>query len=350
MLSNADAVFLRLCDPESGPPLPAAVLTRHTPSSFCQRAIFHGVHSLVLHNLQTPAWQALLEESWTIEVIRQLKPLVRSDKIRSLALRARGRSICQDLRAGGIPVLLMKGADFADHLYPRPELRSFTDVDLLVRPRDFQAAAQVLIKSGCEHQTSGPLKHSAAYGEELFTTSVGGLALRLELHWNLVNSPALQKTVSATLDDLVDETGNLTVAGRLLLAAIHAGTGHQFDRLKFLLDLRQIVRRLEAQADLDWLRSRLERTGSRQVLATTFELLEALFGCPAAARLHRDLGLRPSTRFWRSVLSPALLLRSHRPRLADTMRKNLYRQLLKRSPSITPITMYPFTAEGGDFS
>lgn len=340
MLSPMDSLFLALCDPESsGPSSRYRFSTQDLiPAELCKKAAFHGVHSLLLANLKNTAWQDIASREWCEAMQKELTPIVRADRARCLALRVQGERILQVLRAGSIPVQLIKGADFADHLYPRPELRSFTDIDLLVRPEDFQSAQDLLRDCGCQPHQSGALKHAETYGETAFTCKLAGLQLRVELHWNLVNSPALQKAMSVTLNDLLDGHGALRHEGRLLLAAIHAGTGHQFDRLKFLLDLRQIFRGLRKQADLPWLSERITRTGCRQVLAMACWLTENLFQCNDARRLRLQLGMKPPSLLCRRVLSPGLVLRAHQPNIADAMRKNLYRQHLKKNP-IGPIPM-----------
>jgi hypothetical protein len=345
MLSPMDSLFLALCDPESiGPSANCRFSTQDpVPEEFCRKATFHGVHGLLLANLQNPVWQDIVSSEWNEAMQKELTPIVRADRARGLALRAQGERILQVLRSSNIPVQLIKGADFADHLYPRPELRSFTDIDLLVRPEDFQSAQDLLLEWGCQPHYTGALKHAATYGETVFTSKVASLQLRVELHWNLVNSPALQKAMSVTLNDLLDEHGTLRHEGRLLLAAIHAGTGHQFDRLKFLLDLRQIFRGLRKQPDRPWLSERITRTGCWQVLATACWLTENLFQCNDAHWLRLQLGIKPPSLLWRRVLSPGLVLRAHQPNIADALRKNLYRQHLKKNP-VGPPPMFADTA------
>jgi hypothetical protein len=338
MLTATDCLFLALCDPESpGPPSGYRFSPKHmAPEELYRRATFHGVHSLLLANLQKPAWKDAVTKDWCVAARKQLQSIARADSGRGLALRAQGKRILQVLRSANIPVLLLKGADFADHLYPRPGLRNFSDIDLMVSPADFQSAQDLLLDWGCHPQSDGSLKHTEAYGETVFTSDVAGVQLRVELHWNLVNSPALQNGVSATLNDLRDEHDRLRHEGRLLIAAIHAGTSHQFDRLKFLLDLRQIFRQLDKQANLPWLTERITRTGCRQVLATACWLTESLFQCDAARQLRLQLGMAVPPLLWRRVLSPFLVLRADQPHLADALRKNLYRQHLKTNPDAHP--------------
>lgn len=336
-MNASDQVLLALSDPEGRlkPPGGSGWLQRLPAEELCRRSFFHGVHGTVLANLQgasTGAWPA----SWRDAAIRGLAPVVRIDAARGMLLRAYGLRMCRALEAAGLPALLLKGADFADQLYPRPALRSFTDIDLLVRPEDFVRAGRVLLAEGCTRHSDGPLKHAAAYGEEVYLLAVAGVTLRVELHWNLVNSPSLHRAVHVVLDDLLDDAGGFGHEGRLLLAAVHAGSGHQFDRLKFLVDLLQLLRRGEAM-NLPWLAERAGRTGSNRVLATACWLVATLFKCPEAPIIGRRLGLTPPPFWCRWLLSPSLVMRGLSPCGGDGLRKNLYRQYLKEArPALVP--------------
>ena len=328
-MNAPDRVLLTLSDPEGRvrPPAGSGWVPQLSAEELCRRALFHGVHGTVLANLQgasAEAWPA----SWRDAAIRALAPVVRIDAARGMLLSAYGLRMCRALEAAGLPALLLKGADFADHLYPRPALRSFTDIDLLVRPEDFARAGRVLLEEGCVRHSDGPLKHAAAYGEEVYLLTVAGVTLRVELHWNLVNSPSLHRTVHVVLDDLLDNAGGFGHEGRLLLAAVHAGSGRQFDRLKFLVDLLQLLRRGETM-NLPWLAKRAGRTGSNRVLATACWLVATLFKSPEARIMGRRLGLTPPPFWCRWLLSPPLVMRGLSPRGGDGLRKNLFRQYLK---------------------
>jgi hypothetical protein len=83
---------------------------------------------------------------------------------RGLLLRSVSLDVIDQFGRQHIPVVVLKGEIFADHLYPRPDLRPFGDVDLLVPQRDFPRAQRVMSAAG--FRLSKPdLKHGGGYGQ-----------------------------------------------------------------------------------------------------------------------------------------------------------------------------------------
>jgi hypothetical protein len=322
--------FIALCDPEMRLPLPqGSRLARLLPQELVRHACFHGVHHFLLSNLQTPGRTVGYPTAWIAATVELLSEVVRKDAARTLLLRAEGQRILRSLRSVGIDVLVLKGVDFADHLYPLPGLRSSTDIDLMVREPDFGRAGDMLVSLGCRPVAEEGRKHASPYGEELFIIEAAGVAVRVELHWNMVNSPSLRRAVSLAYDDLVTEDGRLDNEGRLLIAAVHGGTGHQFDRLKFLMDLLQLFRRNGGKLDTTWLKERLRRTGSERVLSMACWLVQSMFGESSPQLLLAELALPSPSPLMRRLLSPGLLLGTE-PGRTDSLRKMLYRHSLKR--------------------
>jgi hypothetical protein len=322
--------FIALCDPEMLLPLPPGCrLTRFSPQEICQWACFHGVHHFLLANLRTPGRTEEYPPAWRAATVELLAEVVRRDAACTLLLRAEGQRILRALRSAGTGVLLLKGADFADHLYPLPGLRSSTDIDLLVREREFGSAGEKLLSLGCRQVAEHGRKHAAPYGEESFTFEAAGVEVRVELHWNMVNSPSLRRAVTLAYDDLVTEDGRLENEGRLLIAAVHGGTGHQFDRLKFLVDLHQLFRRNGGKFDTAWLKERVRRTGSERVLSMACRLVQTMFGESSPQLLLAELALPSPSPLLRWLLSPGVLLATE-PGRTDSLRKMLFRHALKR--------------------
>lgn len=322
--------FIALCDPEMRLPLPpGSRLARISPQELCRRACFHGVHHFLLANLQTPGRTVGYPTTWVVASGELLTEVVRKDAARTLLLRAEGHRILRALRSAGTGVLLLKGADFADHLYPLPGLRSSTDIDLMVRERDFGRAGDMLESMGCRPVAEEGRKHAAPYGEELFSLDTAGVTVRVELHWNMVNSPSLHRAVTLAYDDLVMEDGRLENEGRLLIAVVHGGTGHQFDRLKFLVDLLQLFRRDDGIFDTTWLKERVRRTGSERVLSMACWLVQTIFGETSPLLLPEELALPYPSPLLRWLLGTGVLLATS-PGRTDRLRKMLFRQSLKR--------------------
>ncbi len=95
-----------------------------------------------------------------------------------------------------IPVAVLKGGA-VDRYYPRPEYRAMGDIDLLVRPEDFDTAAKALTAAGCELYNSKD-RH---YGYHYKTVS-----LELHHHFTLSGGAALDDRLYAALGKLETAT------------------------------------------------------------------------------------------------------------------------------------------------
>lgn len=81
----------------------------------------------------------------------------------------------------GIPVVALKGLILRD-LYPKPEFRTMSDSDLLIKKENIEAAEKVLVSLGYS-------KFSSIEHESCFTHDS---ALSIDLHWSLTNDEHLK--------------------------------------------------------------------------------------------------------------------------------------------------------------
>lgn len=58
------------------------------------------------------------------------------------------KELVEQFRKSGIPIVVLKGTSAAKY-YPSPQLRTMGDIDLLVKPNDFDRASYCLIRNGC---------------------------------------------------------------------------------------------------------------------------------------------------------------------------------------------------------
>lgn len=242
----------------------------------------------------------------------------------AMTLRLRLQPILQALRENGVNAVVLRGPEFADRLYPQPGLRLFTDLDILVPRVSVETASTTLRQLGYQLQNLKNLKHTAPYGEQVWKHPDHGQE-QVEIHWNLVNSPAVQHGVSVELVDLQFDraTGQLTPASLLLIAVVHGATSHSFDRLQILCDIRQIARQA---VDEEYLAAICKQTGSTLSMLTGLSLAERAFSDPSCRRLRQRLARTGLLARW--VLTPSAVLRSESP--LNKLRRQLFRELLKR--------------------
>ncbi len=247
------------------------------------------------------------------------------------------RSVQQDaleaFAAGGIDWLILKGTSFADRLYADPALRPFDDIDLLVPVDALPAARTALAACGLAAvpETSG--KYAGRYAEEKWSHPLLGSS-PVELHWDLVNSPKIRRFISVDYRRLAaarTETGALDPAALLYVAAIHAVTGHGFDRLQQVFDLLQAARGVAGPLDIGDLDRLAAATGGRLALATALAIAANLTRDPAMTELARAVaaGYKANGLAWIFGRLPALTAQSAE-RSRHSWRRQLCRELLLR--------------------
>jgi hypothetical protein len=341
--------LLSLADP-MGPRqlLPDGRLCAAEPEPLWTEADRHGVLPALAANLQVvireqgaervlaggPGGQERLEDALSAA---RARILARTGL--SLMLRRQLRTIMPALAERGLPAVVLKGPDFCDRLYPEPVLRPFTDIDLLAPPEAVPQVEAALAALGYRAEPAPDRKHAEGYGERSWRLPDGAgggvpamAAGTVEVHWNLVNSPPMQKRVSVEFADLqLEGAGGAmrpTASALLAVAAVHGATGHRFDRLQVLCDVCQAARCAAGALDEGWLAEFGRRTGSAEVMATALWLAGEALGEPRCAELRERLFGRLPGPTVRLLLGPRVVLRSRRP--LARLRRQLYRELLKR--------------------
>ena len=257
----------------------------------------------------------------------------------AMLLRGQAAELVAALAESGVTALVLKGTDFADRLYPRPGLRLFRDVDILIS-ESARARTDLCLERLGYQATAASLKYASGYGQCGWRRpeAHGGT---VEIHWDLVNSPSLRRAVSVPLEALQVErpapphTGRmagglsrLSPASMLLAAAVHGATSHAFDRLQVLYDVTQAARGAAGPLDEAWLAEAAKRTGAAFALEVALALAGEVVAEPQCGELLARLRLPRSTRLWKPVLTRGVVLRAHSP--WDGLRRQAFRELLKR--------------------
>lgn len=181
-----------------------------------------------------------------------------------------------------VPSILLKGPAVAVRYYPRPELRPYGDIDLLVRDADEECAHEILESRGFELTGGGhddPLHHDHAKFQSIFQRrdgcvveihrdhlQIGLRPLSLDEVWHRAQ-PAPGGLAARVLDD----------HDQFVLLAVHLQR-HNFERLVWFKDLDLMVRRVA----FDWRRiesiARVE--GCLSSVGYVLSLLADVLGTP----------------------------------------------------------------------
>lgn len=345
-LNPVNAWLLRLCDPDGYTHLPAARLDAAGIGRLLARADEHAVTGAVLDNIARIGADVgrgrIHGRASAVEAVVIDRALAAArDRwfeygAQSLWLRQRARPIVAALVASGLQPGMVKGENFADRLYAPSGLRPFRDIDFLLPREQMPMAAAVMESLGFREAGCG--RHAGAYGEHTWDGPDRPI-VRVDLHWNLINSPTQRRRSSLPFEAFpweADPDGGgaralrTTPAGMLLIAVVHAVLGHRFDRLQQLCDIRQICRGAAGQVDVDWLRGAAVRHGVAMALAGALEVTARLLGDEATAEVRRRVAGRKAAGIpWRVLVDDTTLLDSARP--LTKFRRTLVREWMKRA-------------------
>lgn len=245
------------------------------------------------HALRSRAWRgvpraarARLERCFTHALARHVL------MTRDLAL------VLGELADAGVDAMPLKGAVLAETLYPHPATRTFTDLDVLVRPGTLDQTDTVLRHLGWR-RTEG--EHSWAFdvahdGETSYEAP--GHAT-IDVHWRLLNAARYPWNRRAT-DEAWGRATPATVAGRpsltlapadlLVYLAAHLAVQHAGVGLRWHLDLARVVDR--GGVRWDEVVQRAHAWGMARATAFALGCVEATTGLRIPPATMRALGGR----------------------------------------------------------
>ena len=188
--------------------------------------------------------------------------------------------------AQSIGVLPYKGPTLGLQAYGDPALRTFADLDILVRPADLDAPRAVLLSGGFFPSfPTTPARRALLVrrgSHESFERDDG---VAVELHWRIAGAVS-----DFGLDHgrLWKRLGVVRLGGRLvpalapsdllLVLCIHGGK-HAWERLAWICDVAELVRRTP---DLDWtaVSTEAERLRAGRILRLGLRLADELLDAP----------------------------------------------------------------------
>src|SRR6202171_2190402 len=258
-------------------------------------AEYHGVLPLAARNLI----ELLCLESGRVEnghglppeVERLLRSAYEVNLRRSLWFTAELARIMQHFERWQLRPLPYKGPVLAQSLYRDLGLRSFSDLDFLISPADFERAKQALAEIG--YRPSGEFKPAleSPAAERLwlrtgYERSFDGAAGKnlVELQWGLL--PHFY-AVDLRVQDLLARGGKTVVGERevpclspedsLLVLCLHAAK-HLWTRLIWLSDIAETLRSYSGTQTIDYslVFSRARALGIVRILGVSFWLVKNL--------------------------------------------------------------------------
>jgi hypothetical protein len=219
------------------------------------------VETAQAHNLTSPLRDVLSAASWDgdmASIDRELDDQ-RLRRLRGLSTAVHFGKALDDT---DYPWVVLKGPAVASFL-PRPEVRSFNDLDLLVAGRDLGPVIETLVEAGAEEinkNWQGYLDHGS--GE----LPVQAPLINIDLHWHLIGLARMRRFFSLDMDTMLGRRrriamGDADVAAldpedQLIHVALHSAFagGARLDQLRDIaglaaadhIDWDEVVRRARA--------------------------------------------------------------------------------------------------------
>lgn len=211
-----------------------------------QTAARHKVLPLLYQNLKT-----LCPEAVPKPVLSELRNFFHTNAARNLFLTQELLKILKLFQDNDIPVIPFKGTVLAASVYGNLSMRQFSDLDILVNPKDIIKARELLItqdyKLQFDHSWQYPFIHSQ---KEIY----------IDLHWELAPLNYFPFKLP-DFETLYQRTKLLSLSGEsvidffpddlLIILAVQVARGGFEDResLAQICDLAELIR---TQQTLDW--------------------------------------------------------------------------------------------------
>lgn len=225
----------------------------------CETAVGHGMLGH-LHRLAARLENgARRSETGAVDpaLAAQIADLQRLSAQRNLRQAGYLLRILESLRAAGVETMPFKGPAWAERLYGDVTLRSYVDLDLLVRHEQAVLAREVLLANALadDNRFNERILKQRRRGWGEIAMSAADLGVHADLHWEITVGFSGR---SLDAEALFGRAGGLSLLGReiltpsptdlLLISCLH-GTRHRWDRIEELLG---VAVQVEATASADW--------------------------------------------------------------------------------------------------
>lgn len=259
---------------------------RIRPQAFLQLCRVHRVAGLVYE-------AAGKAEGFPAEILPPLREMTRKTLVDNLVLLRALRDVASALSEEGLGFVLLKGASLLGFLYPEIQLRPMTDVDLLIRGKDWPKVSETLRARGYRMPAPDSERYYAEHWYHQLVESSQVPPTYLEFHWNL------ESVERSRIDpeELIHEAVPCRIEGEPYLRltddhlvvhlCVHLAHHYESPALVWVIDLKRLIQ----AGSLDWERiSCLAKAWAvRNCVAYSLAYVERVFPgtLPAAARRFR---------------------------------------------------------------
>lgn len=242
----------------------------------------HGALPLLGHHLEV-----LCSDFLPAAVLQTFRDHRRFDACRALRLAAELLRLLDALAVRGIPTVALKGPALGTALYGDLTLRPYGDLDLLVPETRLNDAEQVCRTLGYAGGPRGVWER--VEWERMLSRERDVVDLHVRL-----SPPDFAFQLEA--DGLWGRRGRVQIGGRdvptlgtedLLLYLCAHGARHRWGRLKWIMDVAELIRRPPG-VDWDMIFARAARLGGRRILQLGLTLAQEVLDAPVPHQVRRE--------------------------------------------------------------
>lgn len=229
-------------------------------------AAFHRVTALLYINLKKTCLDSVPHE-----IINQLKKIYKDNAVWNFSTSITLLKIIDLFKKKNIQAIPFKGPVIAEKAYGDLNLRSFGDLDILVKKNDVIAAQDLLIQYGYKAEFTLSPKHEQKYLEHENSFSFYHKNnLSIDLHWEITGRYLLRHIYFESFENRLQTTSFLEkkivcIPDDIMLVylCVH-GTSHCWDKLEWLCCFVELVKKQDEKTILSVF-SLAKKMGARRI-------------------------------------------------------------------------------------
>jgi hypothetical protein len=248
-------------------------------SEWVECAVRQAVAPLLYYRIQQVGLEKIIHD----DILPQLRREYHQNAARNLRLMHELKTIVAALNEHNIPIMPLKGAFLAFHVYDNPALRTMSDLDLLVPLPDIEKTLSVIYDLGYQ-RTNQPWEEAAYHvvlnkEEQLFL---------LEIHWDLSAIANDRMSVvediwarSAQYEYMGGKAAAMRLEDMLIHTCQHAAIIHLYSQgLRALCDVDTLIRNCGGQLDWQLISSCVTDWRARNAARLTLSLCRQFLDAP----------------------------------------------------------------------
>ena len=205
--------------------------------------------------------------------------------------------LCTELfRKEGIEVLFIKGVPFMFDVYRDAGLRSFTDIDILVKAKDFRRTDKALKEKGFRlYENRGIFNHYRA--QKMYSLDE---RVYLDVHMDLIGRRLHNRLLGIDKKKVWEDRREVCLRGvrihtldivhGLLYHCMHVSIQHGFLGLIWYVDINEFMNRYGGGMDWDRVLDLARSYGIRRPLYYSLRFTKEMFGTPVPGYVMERLG------------------------------------------------------------